>query len=162
MPPLNPVKHTLKAMRLLQNQITSIPDRYFFGFLKLHIVDLSFNFLRSVSQIYSLSATLRFMYFDSNRLEDFPASDHNVTYTVLSTLYLANNKLTEFRENMLKMYPNLRYINLMVNSITWVDDLRGVCRLVRLTVSDLPWWVHHEIFLQLPDKLAYLNDVHWG
>ena len=138
MPPLNPVKHTLKAMRLLQNQITSIPHGYFFGFPKLHTLDMSSNFLRSVSQIYSLSATVRYLIFGSNRLEDFPAIDHNVTYTVLSALYLSNNKLTEFKENMLKRFPRLHYITLMMNPITRVDDLRGICRLVRLTVSDLP------------------------
>ena len=140
MPPLKPVKRILITARLSHNRITSIPGKYFIGFLKLSTLDLSFNLLRSVSQLHPLSDTIEQLYLDSNRLADFPTNVHNSTYTVLVTLHLQKNCLTAFRKNMLNSFPSLRKLHLMENSISHVEDLRSIHRLATLTVRNFSMW----------------------
>ena len=137
MPPLNPVKSTLGVMWLTHNQIVSIPKDYFFGFTKLAYLDFSYNLLTSVSQLHPLSAILQQLHLDSNKLQNFPTIVHNATYGVLSTLSVQRNILTECRKDMLKNFKALSRLNLLANSILYIEDLRSLQRLARLTVSRL-------------------------
>ena len=145
MPPLNPVKRTLSRITLTHNRIMSIAADYFFGFANLRYLELSHNCLMSVSQLHPLSATLEHLYLDSNRLQHFPTSVHNVTYTLLLTLSLSGNNLIEFTKDVLGNLQNLGRLNLRTNSISRVEDLRSIHRLGRLTVSDFASWASSQI-----------------
>ena len=145
MPPLNPVKSILKILRVAHNQITFIPEDYFFAFPKLISLDLAYNSLTSVSQLHPLSATLQMLDLGSNRLQYFPTSFHNTTYTTLSILILRKNKLKECRLDMLNNFPGLNLFDLIENSISFVNDLRHLHRVVELTVCDLRVQILNEI-----------------
>ena len=135
MPPLNPVKRTLRSIVLANNKITTIPMLYFYGFGRLNYLDLSHNSLTSISQLYALSATLETLFLDTNRLKNFPATFNNTVYTVLSELSMQDNELTKCRKDVLHLFPSLKKLNIMANSISHVEDLRSLRRLVRLMVS---------------------------
>ena len=145
MPPLNPVKRILKTLSLAHNQIKLIPADYFFAFPKLIFLDLSYNSLTSVSQLHPLSATLQKLELGSNRLQYFPTNFYNVTYTALYILNLRNNKLKECRPDMLNNFPGLSLLNLIENSISYVNDLRHLHRAVKLTVCGLRVHIFNEI-----------------
>ena len=136
MPPLHPVKNILKTLSVAHNQIRLIPEEYFHGFTKLRILNLANNLLKSVSELHSVSATLRILDLDSNRLQHFPTSVHNATYVGLCELMLRNNKLRECRNVVLNNFPHLTLLDLMVNLISHVNDLRLLHRSVQLKVRD--------------------------
>ena len=140
MPPLNPVKRTLSRITLSRNQIRSIPEDYFFGFSKLRYLELSNNLLTSIFQLHPLSATLHDLYLDSNKLQHFPTSVYNAIYTALVTLSLSGNNLTELRKDALNNVQSLNRLDLKANSISRVEDLRSLHRVVSLTVSDSTSW----------------------
>ena len=137
MSPLNPVKRTLIELRLSHNIITSIPEEYFYGFTKLWTLDLSCNAFTAISQLHLLSATLYNLYLDSIRIQYLPTSFQNATYAAMYSLSFRHNNLSECRKDVLENFPNLATLNLMGNAISYVEDLRNVSRLQRLTVSKI-------------------------
>ena len=168
MPPLNPVKRVLKRLTLSQNKIMLIPDGYFYGFVRLRSLNLAHNSLSSVSQLHPLSATLRFLYLYSNKLQYFPTSDHNTTYTALYRLHLSYNNITEFTKDTLHNFPALSMIQLEVNLISHIEDLRGLRRLARLTVRDVLLWSYNEKHVNfslrsdtLPSSKLVVNIFRW-
>ena len=145
MPPLNPVKRALEILALSHKNITSIPEGYFFGFSRLNNLDLAHKALSSVSQLYSLYATLGILYLDSNRLQNCPAGVYNTTFTVLNSLYLSLNSITECGKDLLNSYRGLHLVMLEASSILRIDNFRSLHRLPRLTVSDFSLSNYNEI-----------------
>ena len=143
--PLNPIKRALGSLALSHNNITSILEGYFFSFSRLNNLDLAHKALSSVSQLYSLYATLGILYLDSNRLQNFPAGVYNTTFTFLNSLYLSFNSITECRKDLLNSYRGLHLVMLEASSISRIDYLRSLHRLPKLTVSDFSLSNYNEI-----------------
>ena len=68
MPPLNPIKSTLKTLNLNSNHISFVPSGYFQGFKQLKNLYFSKNAFRLVPDIMALHDTISILIFTMNNI----------------------------------------------------------------------------------------------
>ena len=117
MPPLNPIKSTLKTLNLNYNHISFVPSGYFQGFKQLQKLYFTKNAFRLVPDIMALHDTISILIFTRNNIDSINGWLNEAIYLQLSELYLDHNVIREFDPNMLSYWPNLNLLNLFGNRI---------------------------------------------
>ena len=128
MPPLDPVKDTLKELRLNINNLATIHPAYFHGFTRLTKLDLSENELCTFPELSPVSQSLMLVRVWWNRISSLGLFATNSTFPRLSSLGLGTNKIYELKLNceMILRLPRLRYLDVSNNLLTTLDDLSGL------------------------------------
>ena len=117
MPPLNPIKSTLKILNLNSNRISFVPSGYFQGFKQLQKLFFTENTFRVVPDISALHNTIVVLILSMNSIHSINGWLNEAIYLQLSELYLDHNVIREFDPNMLSYWPNLNLLNLDGNRI---------------------------------------------
>ena len=99
-PSLDYVGQTLEHLSLQNNQISHIPQNYFYNCIALKIVQLTRNILQSVPNLIPLNETIEWVLLD-------------------------HNKLTQFHINCYdkEIWPSLKILDLRHNYLSLVSDL---------------------------------------
>ena len=83
MPPLTPVKNTLKRLRLDYNNISRVPHGYFLGFEKLHFLSMRCNKLHQVPDITPLHNIITYLDLGENNIVSISGVLNGTTYRQL-------------------------------------------------------------------------------
>ena len=128
MPPLDPVKHTLKKLHLGHNDLLFIEPSYFSGFPCLKTLNLNFNHLPVVPDIKHLAGTLRRFDIMKNPVSSLKPFLWNITYKALTSLSVDHNNIEELTPRMISLCPKLRYFAIEYNYLQTLEDLTGIMR----------------------------------
>ena len=128
MPPLGPVKDSLKILRLSSNSLFAIPADYFRGFTRLWSVSLESNKLLVVPNITPLKRNLVLLDLDSNRITSFEPFLTNTIFPTMRQLSVTHNEITYLSRDMIMCWPKLISLHLAKNLLKSLDDLSGVIR----------------------------------
>ena len=117
MPPLDPVRSTLKELYLDFNNISFVPRGYFSGFKTFHILSIRYNILRLFSDITQLQLTISKLLLRNNILQSIPDGFNGTIFPKLTSISLENNRIRAFPMDMLASLPGLRGLSLSNNRI---------------------------------------------
>ena len=132
MPPLNPIKRTLKILYLNSNHISFVPSSYFQGFKQLQKLNFAKNAFCVVPDVAALHNTIVILFFSMNNIHSINGWLNKTIYPQLSELHLNKNVIREFDPNMLSHWPNLNLLDLDGNRVThlptgYQEDLYKNC-----------------------------------
>ena len=117
MPPLDPVRSTLKELCLDFNNISFVPGGYFSGFKTLHILAIRHNILRLFPDITQIQFTISKLFLSNNILQSISDGFDGTFYPILTSLHLDQNRIRAFNMDMLAPFPALRTLDLSHNRI---------------------------------------------
>ena len=128
MPPLDPTKHNLELLDLVNNDLVFIERNYFSGFHHLKILDLSENGLSRIPDITPLTDTLKRFSIRNNLVLSLETFLSAVMYKFLTRLDFSVNKIGELTSGMISQWPELRYLDIECNFVQKLEDLSGLTR----------------------------------
>ena len=116
-PPLNPVKCTLKELDLSYNNISSIPRGYFVGFKNLALLSMRYNLLHEIPDIAPLRNTIIEIQLYFNQIISISGALNRTIYSQLKKILLTGNSIMVLNPDMLLFWPRLTYMDLSDNRI---------------------------------------------
>ena len=117
MPPLTPVKNTLKKLKLDYNDISRVPQGYFLGFKKLQKLSMCCNILRQVPDITPLHNTIGYLSLGGNKIMSLSGALNGTTYRQLHYISLGANFIKIFDSGMMSFWPVVNTLSLTKNHI---------------------------------------------
>ena len=118
MPPLSPVKSTLRELYLEYNRISQVPQDYFNDFPCLNTVSLGLNVLHQIPNFTPLQFSLTKIHLAMNIIDTIEGVLTDITFPLLKHIYLSGNKISIFDFYMLSSWPGLRWLTLNDNKIS--------------------------------------------
>lgn len=156
---------TVEELDLYDNLIKHLAQTQFSSFTKLRTLDLSFNKLKHIKNLESLTS-LTELYFVQNRIQKIENLDSLTKLTMvelaanrireienldkltqLQELWLGKNKITEIKN--ISHLQSLRLLDLKSNRLTAISGLGSLANLEELYVS------HNAIEAISPDSLVH-------
>ena len=128
MPPLDPTKHNLELLDLVNNDLVFIAQNFFSGFHHLKVLDLSENGLSRIPDITPLTDTLKRFSIRNNLVLSLETFLSAVMYKFLTRLDFSVNKIGELTPGMISQWPELRYLDIECNFVQTLEDLSGLTR----------------------------------
>ena len=123
MPPLDPVKSTLKHLNLRSNFLRKIDQDFFHGFIKLASLDLSSNDLNDLPDLSPVAQTLSNFKVPNNEIISISPSVSSTIFSILFRLDVARNKIKQFNLKMLNSWPDLVFLHIDFNLIETLEDM---------------------------------------
>ena len=120
MPPLTPVKNTLRNLCLDHNNISYVPPGYFLGFNKLGTLSMNSNLLLEVPDVYPLLNTITKLFLNTNHVLSISGGLNGTTYPLMRYISLAGNAITMFDSDMMSFWPLLKLLILSGNRIVYL------------------------------------------
>ena len=118
MPPLNPIKNSLKKLVLDYNNISRVPHGYFLGFKKLRMLCMCCNILQQVPDITPLHNTINYLCLGENNIMSISGVLNETTYLQLQYINLGANVIRIFDSGMMSFWPAMTTLLLTSNHIT--------------------------------------------
>ena len=128
MPPLDPVKSTLKHLNLRSNFLRKIDQDFFHGFIKLASLDLSSNDLNDLPDLSPVAQTLSTFKVPNNEIISISPSVSSTNFSILFRLDVARNKIKQLNLEMLNSWPNLVFLHIDFNLIETLEDMSTMTR----------------------------------
>ena len=116
-PPVTPVKSTLEELVLINNNISTVPPRYFSSFKKLKHLSMRSNSLCLIPDISPLHNTIINLDLGRNNIASISGGVIKTVYPLLKFLTLEKNALNKFDSNVMSFWPLLSVLNLRDNLI---------------------------------------------
>ena len=123
MPPLHPVKRTLKNLDLRLNALVKIAPIYFSGFTQLVRIDLSLNKLNSVPNLTPVAQTLYNLRLNNNRIASLSPSLTNATFSRLRRLDITSNSFEYLCLEVFNYLPRLAVMFIDYNFLQTLEDM---------------------------------------
>ena len=117
MPPLNPVKNTLKKLKLDYNDISRVAQGYFLGFKKLQMLSMCCNILQKVPDITPLHNTITYLELGANKIKSISSALNGTMYHQLCYISLGANLIKIFDSAMMSFWPVVTTLSLGNNNI---------------------------------------------
>ena len=119
-PSLQSACNVLKLVAVTNADLRTIPADYFQHCQKLHTIDFTNTRLRSFPNISSIAHSIRLVYLSSNLIRSL-YFDPNMYFERLKLLKLNHNRIYALSFDVVMM-PNLRYLLLKTNRLSWFLD----------------------------------------
>ena len=123
MPPLDPVKSTLKHLNLRSNLLRKIEQDFFHGFVQLTSLDFARNHLSSLPDLSPVAQTLSNFKAPYNEIISISPSVTSANFSILFRLDFERNKIKEFNIEMFNSWPNLAFLHIDYNLIETLEDM---------------------------------------
>ena len=118
MPPLSPVKNTLRELYVVDNSISQVPQNYFNDFASLNTVSLAINVLHQIPNFTPLQFSLTNLQLSLNNIDTIESVLTDITFPLLKYIHLNGNNISIFDINMLSSWPVLTSLSLGDNKIS--------------------------------------------
>ena len=123
-PQLNLLKGNLTYLSLDYNSINGFSQNYFRGFLALQFFGADRNCLTSIPSINELASHLQTLTVTFNRISAVTGEwcENDTIYESLNSLQLEGNYIISVEARIIKILPNMKFLDLSVNFITHFED----------------------------------------
>ena len=138
MPVLTNMLTTLKVLKIVKNNIITIPVDYFANTPALEELDLKLNHIREINLEYLIH--LISLNISNNELQDIPRITHKLTS--LETMVFDSNQISKIPQGYFENIPSLKILKLSSNPLISFDctglfELREL-RLSRTNLNEFP------------------------
>ena len=144
MPPLSPVKSTLRELYVVDNRVSQVSQDYFKDFACLNTVYLTINVLHQIPNFTPLQFSLTELQLSLNNIDTIEGVLTDITFPLLKQIHLDGNNISIFDFKMLSSWPVLKSLSLYNNKISkfpviYPEDGNGnsVCEVDRGAICSL-------------------------
>ena len=158
MPPLSPVKDSLKTLWLQGNLISAVDNNYFNGFGNIYLLDLSRNCLNVYPNVSFPAKQLQSLWLSGNKIRSLKPFLTSTIFAQFMHLDVSYNEIYTLNFDMISHWPELRVLHIGGNLFTTLGDLSDFMRGAVLKVGQI-WYVGEEFSC---DALEYIHiDIHF-
>ena len=163
-PALTHIKQCLWILHLSHNNITFIPDQYFYGCTYLSSIYIANNMLIMVPNVAHVSRTLVALYFEGNAITEV-STLYGIYLPNLQLLNIGFNDVQTFRMPPQRMWPKLEQLNVEANKLSsfYFPPWGGLVVNVMnnpINCNSMMSWVHRcekEMFMPNEDRISGLT-----
>ena len=123
MPPLGPVKLSLKYLNLRSNYLRKIATDFFHGFIRLATLDLTRNDLSNLPDLSPVAQTLTNFKAANNDITTISPAITNASFSMLFRLNVERNDIKQLNLVMFSSWPNLALLHIDFNLIETLEDM---------------------------------------